>query len=310
MQNNCKGYDIIGDIHGCFEQLQALLIKLGYSNKENVFYSHPTRKAIFVGDLIDRGNQQKQVVNLVKAMVDNDAALIVLGNHELNAVAYHSINPTTKQPLRPHNASNIKQHKAFLDAYSNVDELQEIMSWFKSIPLFLDLGDIRIIHACWNDQEIEVIKPLLTTDNCLNEVFLVNYFTDDTAEFIAIETLLKGIELALPKGLSFKDKDDHERKNIRIKWWSELTTYRKAALVPDETLELIPNDSIPKHTLNQYAGKPVFIGHYWLKGEPEIQSDSVCCVDYSAVKSGHLTAYRWDVGDSGLKNNRFIQVKS
>ena len=63
-------YDIIGDVHGCATKLLALLGKLGYRRDEAGVYRHPESTAVFVGDLIDRGDEQLQVLQLVKAMVD------------------------------------------------------------------------------------------------------------------------------------------------------------------------------------------------------------------------------------------------
>lgn len=87
--NAIAGYDIIGDVHGCATQLEALLDGLGYARRDtDGSYCHPARKAVFVGDLIDRGPEQLRVLQLVKGMVDADSAQMVLGNHEFNAMAY------------------------------------------------------------------------------------------------------------------------------------------------------------------------------------------------------------------------------
>lgn len=54
-----QGYDIIGDVHGCAGQLEALLSELGYHKRSSTSeYRHPERQVIFVGDLIDRGDEQ------------------------------------------------------------------------------------------------------------------------------------------------------------------------------------------------------------------------------------------------------------
>ena len=69
------GYDIIGDVHGCASQLEGLLTELGYQiNSATGEYRHPTRRAVFVGDLIDRGDEQLRVLQIVKAMVDAGCA--------------------------------------------------------------------------------------------------------------------------------------------------------------------------------------------------------------------------------------------
>lgn len=85
-------YDIIGDIHGHADALCALLAKLGYQKRAGEF-RHPERQAIFVGDFIDRGPQQLETVQLVRRMVDAGNALAIMGNHELNAIAWYLPDP-------------------------------------------------------------------------------------------------------------------------------------------------------------------------------------------------------------------------
>ena len=80
-------FDIIGDIHGCFDELHTLLIQLGYaiSEHEQTFeVHHPQgRKAIFLGDLVDRGPSTPSVLRLVMDMVGSGNALCVPGNHDI-----------------------------------------------------------------------------------------------------------------------------------------------------------------------------------------------------------------------------------
>ena len=54
--------------------------------------------------------------------------------------------------------------------------------------------------------------------------------------------------------------------------------------------------------------KPVFVGHYWLRGErPTLLAPNVACVDWSVAKGGFLSAYRWD-GEQTLDDGRFVWV--
>ncbi|MFD8607440.1 polynucleotide kinase-phosphatase [Streptomyces sp. NPDC059631] len=71
-------FDIIGDVHGCAAELEALLGKLGYTDG-----GHPEgRTAVFVGDLVDRGPDSPAVLRRVMGMVKSGTALCVPGNHE------------------------------------------------------------------------------------------------------------------------------------------------------------------------------------------------------------------------------------
>jgi protein phosphatase len=75
-------FDIIGDVHGCCDELEALLTTLGYQLKEQT-YIHPAgRKAVFLGDLVDRGDRILDTLNLVQKMVTAESALCVPGNHD------------------------------------------------------------------------------------------------------------------------------------------------------------------------------------------------------------------------------------
>ncbi len=81
-------FDIIGDVHGCFDELHELLTKLGYglergSEDEPAYRVQAAgRKAVFVGDLVDRGPNVPEVLHLVMDMVENGAAICVPGNHD------------------------------------------------------------------------------------------------------------------------------------------------------------------------------------------------------------------------------------
>ena len=81
-------FDLIGDVHGCFGELMALLRALGYDVSDAPPHaSHPAgRKAIFVGDLVDRGPGIVPVLKLVMQMVQDGAALCVPGNHDMKLV--------------------------------------------------------------------------------------------------------------------------------------------------------------------------------------------------------------------------------
>lgn len=79
-------FDIIGDVHGCADELRSLLEQLGYriegTREEPVVTPPPGRQALFLGDLVDRGPDSPGVLYLAMAMVESGAALCVPGNHE------------------------------------------------------------------------------------------------------------------------------------------------------------------------------------------------------------------------------------
>jgi len=83
-------FDIIGDVHGCADELVELLEKLGYEieGSDGGFEVRPPegRRAVFLGDLVDRGPKSPEVLRLVMCMVGSGAALCVPGNHDAKLV--------------------------------------------------------------------------------------------------------------------------------------------------------------------------------------------------------------------------------
>jgi hypothetical protein len=314
-------YDIIGDVHGHAKKLIKLLEKLEY-NKINGTYQHSDsdRKAIFVGDYIDRGPDIEETLSIVKSMVDNGSANALMGNHEYNALCYH----TTKEGhtdawLRPHSEKNEKQHSKTLREFEDQEkEWKKYLSWFMELPLFLDLGDIRVVHASWIPSEIRKIKKWTSGTCKLNDKFLHKSVLNKNDEFHAVEKILKGVEIKLPGNVGpFEDKDGHSRNEIRIQWWESAKgkTYEEV-IFPQGNLKDFKGGTTPladAASLPLYENDvPVFFGHYWLESTnscpPQVQKDHICCLDYSVAKNGSLTAYRWE-GEKKLRNDRFVWVE-
>lgn len=301
MQNNntntAQLYDIIGDIHGQADKLEQLLGILEYKKVEDV-YQHPSRKAVFLGDFIDRGPNNLRVIGIVRPMIEQGYALAVMGNHEFNAICYHTPHPTKANDwLRPHTDSNDRQHQAFLDDYEeHVQEKSSVIAWFKTLPLFLELEGLRVIHACWSQRAIDRLKPQLGEGNTLTEKLIVEASEKGTETYQDIETLLKGPEFLLPNGASFKDKDGHVRHEIRVAWWGgKPKTYADMALSVEHVPSNLRDQSVVASAIDFYPkdAPPVFVGHYWRHGSPQAFCSNVACVDYSAGSNGPLTAYRW-----------------
>jgi len=303
-------YDLIGDIHGHAEELEKLLIHLGYSRSDSG-YSHPERKVIFLGDFIDRGEklaQHRRLLELVMKMVRSGHALAVMGNHEFNALAYHTEHKG--RYLRPHTEKNRRQHQAFLNEYDNDSEAKRaVLGFFYELPMWLDLDGFRVVHACWDQKSIDLLTELAGREGYLNSDLLVRASTEGAPEYDAIETLLKGHEIELPEGVSFRDKDGNERSHVRVKWWNSSAESLKDLALPEgveigEAGEMPVPEGIPFYNS---SAKPCFLGHYWLRGEPEPLACNVACLDYSVAKEGKLVAYRWQ-GESMLIKENFTHA--
>jgi hypothetical protein len=113
-----SGYDVIGDIHGHADKLVGLLREMGYEQRSGA-WRHAERTAVFVGDLIDRGLQQRESIGIPRAMVEAGSAHMVLGNHEFNAIAYAQWSEERgdycRSRLGESGKKHIDQHAAFIN---------------------------------------------------------------------------------------------------------------------------------------------------------------------------------------------------
>ena len=186
-------YDIVGDIHGHAAKLQRLLRRLGYEERDGI-YRHASRQLIFVGDFIDRGPEIRRTLQIARAMIDAGTARAVMGNHELNALLYHTKGPDGEW-LRPHNDKNTAQHQATLDqiALSDPAEWKDWLNWMLKLPLWLDLGSCRVVHAAWDDESVQT----LGTQDTLTKRNLAKVGDRLTPEGKAVNFLLKGPEYKL-----------------------------------------------------------------------------------------------------------------
>ena len=301
-------YDIIGDIHGHSDKLVALLAKLGYREHFGA-WRHPDRTAIFVGDLIDRGPGQMATLGIVRPMVDCGSALAVMGNHEFNAIAWSLPDPAAEgEHLRRRTDKNHRQHRAFLDEVEcDSARHREIVNWFLTLPLWLDLPGLRVVHACWHPDSMAAIASQLRDGARIDRDFVVAASRKGSREYRAIEALLKGLEVDLPEGHGFHDELGTWRTNARIQWWRPPeTNIREAAILDADVRALLPDVAVPAEAFVPYDNaKPVFVGHYWWSGQPAPMTEHVACVDYSAGDGGALVAYRWN-GEPALTRSGFV----
>ncbi|MEW9921828.1 metallophosphoesterase [Marimonas sp. MJW-29] len=295
-------YDIIPDIHGQATKLKAALRDLGYSEKNGAWrHSDPRRHVIYLGDFIDRGPDNREVIHIVRGMIEAGTAFAVMGNHELNAIHFHTADETG--PLRAHSEKNIAQHASFLKEFPlGSPEASEAIAWMKELPLYLEFDGFRAVHACWDEAGIGQLKQQ-TTRGVLSEGQLVRAAAKEDVLFELVETALKGPELQLPDGYFFVDKGDHHRTEVRRKWWdSNVTSWRDVAIsVPKP--EQLPDQKLPDRIITSAYpsdAPPVFFGHYWMQGNPVLQAKNALCLDYSAGLDGPLVSYEARPGQNTL----------
>ena len=299
-------FDLIGDIHGHAAPLRRLLGRLGYEETDGC-YRHPERRVIFLGDFIDRGPAIRETLRIVRSMIDAGAALAVMGNHEFNALCYHTAG-ADGAPLRANSEKNRDQHKGTLEAFAEYpDEWRDYLAWFRTLPLFLEMSDFRVVHAAWDDPAIAA----LSGRDRLDEATLHKAASKGTPEYDAVELLLKGREVQLPDGYRFSDKSGFSRSKIRAKWWlsGEGRTYRELVFPECDAIPAIPVPAENAPALTGYGNEaaPVFVGHYWLTSDYPMSplTKNVACLDFSVAKGGPLVAYRWN-GTGPLADAGFV----
>ncbi len=298
--------DIIGDVHGHASRLTALLDTLGYSESAGV-WSHATRKAVFVGDFIDRGPDIPRTLAIVSRMVRAGSAWAVLGNHELDALRY-AVAPDEHRHLRVQLEDTHRQFQG------KIAEWGSYLDWFRKLPFALDFGAVRIVHACWNDDAIASLGGFAPpySDEALRRLL-----DSETKEGRAIKLLTEGIRLTLPDGLHVLTSRLVPLNWMRMKWWlrAEGAHYDDLAfphleVVPHEPAVLPPEQGcLHRGLFDGYAADapPVFFGHYSLPkdADPAPMAKNVACVDYGIWKGGPLVAYRWS-GEGKIISKNFV----
>ena len=303
-------YDVIGDVHGEGDKLKALLRELGYVEGPGHWRAPVGRQAVFVGDLIDRGSQQLEVLRLVKSMVDAGHARVVLGNHEFNAIGFATAQVSVSGHLRLRSEKNRKQHARFLEAVGeDTAEHRFWVDWFRTLPMALDLGGLRVVHAWWNEAAVATVEQARGgAHGVLDDALLRSLYADPGLE-AARKLLTCGVEWDLPDGKVVVDKEGHPHGEARLAVWRHgATRLRDIALVPGGCEASVPDIEIPpEHRPVAVQGSPILFGHHWFTGKVERETPKVACLDWSAAKDGPLVAYRWD-GEAELSNDRFVAV--
>lgn len=312
-----KTVDLVGDIHGQSIEFEQLLSDLGYEPFKKG-YRHPERTLIMVGDLIDgtgSSEGQHRVVEIARSMVEEGNGMIVMGNHEFNAICYAT--PTQNgHYVRPHSEKNRLQHEVFLAAFPfGSPEYQDTIDFFKTLPLWLETETFRVVHACWNKEAMARLKGDLDDKYCLiSDEVLQRFGRDEQPLFDDLELILKGPEIKLPNGMSFVDKYGHTRTNSRVRWWYSGND-NKQRLAIDSSIQNAKCEALESayELAKQFSYKeemPLFFGHYWLSPESlqtEHKNWPAVCLDYSvARKGGLLVALRLN---SCLENSEWFLVE-
>lgn len=301
-------WDLVGDIHGELEALHLLLAKLGYREDGGLFQHPEGRKLIFVGDLIDRGPESRGVLQLVRRFMDSGLALAVMGNHEYNFIAYHTRDEEGKR-LRLNSAGHRAQIAETLQSFAgHEEEIPAWIEWMKSLPFFLDLGDLRVVHASWVPGDIASLAGKSLRDRN----FLIESARCGSPAREAIGRVLKGVEITMPDGIIVPDSNQIPRRKMRVRWWGDLSGFSWSEIAFPPGTDLPPGEAVLNglDDLLAYGPEepPVFFGHYKLKGHPiGPQAGNIATLDYGLGHGGAATAYRWS-GEKVLLRENFVQA--
>lgn len=321
--------DVIGDIHGQYETLMKLGVYLGY-DVENGWTHREGRVLVFLGDLIDRGDQSLEVAELVLSLVRSGRALCLMGNHEYNLVGYNLAIEKKKR----------SNEKTVIDLGARHQRWAPVLEFFRTLPLALDLPALRVIHAVWHQQHYAAVAEVLRVRPAMADpadpANTANDALEPTIEWLRRHVSLstpfdaKGLQQGLPttkphgqedlpheilmKGheeradATFLDSDGKEREFVRVTWWlkddvhsshDKVTVFGHYWNVPPTAGRL--EETAPPHP----SGHPRLLK--WqsehtrlvpLSGTAEILANAkAVCVDYNGVLIGGggpcVGAYRW-----------------
>lgn len=311
-----RGYDLIGDVHGCALTLARLLERLGYRQEGGV-WRHPRRMALFVGDILDRGPRIRQALELVRRMVEAGSALCLMGNHEFNALAWTTPAPpgSGRDYVRDHTARHERMIHETLEQFAeHPQEWRDTLEWFYSLPLLLDAGRFRVVHACWDHERVAALLARYP-DARIDAAFVIEAGQPGSEAHRISERLLRGLDLRLPHGLTLTGHDGVTRSFFRTRFWADdrhPQTYGDVVFQPDALPEQIAQHPLTDEQrarllLYGHDEPLLFVGHYWRSGTPAPLRPNLACLDYSAVKYGKLVAYRLD-DENQLDPRKFVWV--
>ena len=248
--------DIVGDVHGEIDPLRSLMGYLGY-NEDGL---HPDgRRLVFVGDLTDRGPDSPAVVNLVQRLIESGRAQCVLGNHDLNILLDH----------RKHDNGWFYGEEFIEDGIvvpqvlADEPTRQEVLAFFRTLPIALERDDLRVVHACWCDGMTDIAREssdavsLYMQHHDMIEGSFPDLDLDDIDQGLEhqnknpVKLLSSGPEERTDEPIHASGKTRNER---RVQWWSE------------------------------YDGKFCVFGHYSIPNGDPRGNAAAFCVDYGVGK--------------------------
>ncbi len=296
--------DVIGDVHGKLTALTSLLARLGYEDLSGVWRHPGGRKAAFIGDLVDRGPDVSEVLDLVKKMVDAGEAWVVLGNHEYGLLGWYTQNPDGEF-RRKHHKRYLKYMGPSIALFDHFKEEHDVyLEWFKHMPLALELGGARFVHAYWDNKTLSKIK----SGSSLHDLGWSEPTFSSSKKDMA-DLLTKGPEIKLPDGLTITDRQGNNHTQARMNWWRVDDAKDLRELIKPDT-EALAGHPIPdrarKYGPPAQGEAPLFFGHFGFHDCPGLLGTNFTCVDFTGEHGKSVGAYRWD-GEEILNEGKLVK---
>lgn len=295
MKNNI---DVIGDVHAEYHGLCQLLEKMGYYH-DGMSHRHDSRKAYYVGDLINKGEYNGKTFDLVRAMVDNGHAFMVNGNHDLSPV--NIMRTYNQQGFISEAEKNF--HREILTFKKEFPLLspryKEIAEWLAKQPLYADLSDCFISHAASDKKSQEVIARN-SADLSMSGYIKGNKMCDNFDHAVSI--MVGGNNVDMPQCVL--DDIDIKKKRCLLPW-EDISRSNVKNLIGAQRYSFTKKhldaiwDNVAKMVHSEKSDKITFHGHHGLKSDPYITDPKIICLDFTGEDPSRgtkpvLTAYRFE----------------
>lgn len=299
-----KDYLFIGDVHGYAFQLESLLKKAGFTLR-NGAYRHSELQAAFVGDLINRGPDSLQCIELVRAMCEAGSAIAVPGNHELILVQYHQIDPATGKPVNQHRAG---WNKLLAGTHASFEKkkgaLESALAWVKQLPILIETRDFALVHACWDTETVSTLHELTRGSYRLEETQWQTFSMGHNVLSETLRRLCSGISIYLDTEELIPGLKEPEQFSPRIRYWEDPTEKnldQTLFLEREHGLQHLRFLSLPPKYHSAFKPYPeyeklVVHGHYCLQGELTDPPENVMIVDRAVIYTQVLQAWNPDLG--------------
>jgi hypothetical protein len=289
--------DFIGDIHANYNKLKNLLELLGYVYNENLnIYTHPeNRKLCILGDFINVGLQNEQVLDIIYNMHIKNQIYVIAGNHEYFLYSLFKKTETNKALFWSFLQKNY--FTIYQEFYNKKDKLYNYINWIGNLPIFFEFGNVKVVHAFWDNEIINSLKSLNSVS------ILLEMSLNDVSFKENINKILIGI-------IHKYHQENSKLIFFRYRWWDfdknlplENMFIHKCYKIPKSEVEKVDINSL-KVNVDSFV---IFFGHYNLQGYPHLTHPLRCCLDFGGAKGGFLTAYRWN-GEEFLSESNLLWV--